>query len=183
MVSRALAYFVSVALSVVWVAPVALAASGAVIAVSRRHGTDHSVIVDRLVTVWLVAALVAVALLTLQPRGGGFAPPRDSVLNPLRRPSRQDAFWNVAMFIPVGFFAALRWRSKARPVVWVTGFSFLASATIELIQRVAPIHRAASVHDVLFNTIGGFVGAVIALVVVALVRRSGSRLFSEPIDA
>ena len=182
MVSRALAYFVSVALGVVWIAPVALAASGAVVAVSHRRGSDRAVIVDRLALVWLAAALVAVALLTLQPRGGGFAPPRDSILNPLRRPNKQDAFWNVAMFVPVGFFAALRWRSSARPVAWVTGFSFLVSAMIELIQRVAPIYRAASVHDVLFNTVGGFVGAVLALIVIDVVRRSGLRTLGDPVD-
>ena len=80
------------------------------------NGTDPDSIVDRLVAVLLVAALVAVALLTLRPRVGGFAPPRSSISYPFRRVDMRDAVSNVALFLAVGFFAAVRRRSKPRPV-------------------------------------------------------------------
>jgi VanZ family protein len=181
-VSRILSYGVSIALDVVWVAPLAFVASGVVIAHSIQRGADQDSIVDRLAAVWLVAALAAVALLTLQPRSGGFAPPRPSNFNPLRRPDIRDAVANVALFLPVGFFAAVRWRSKPRPVAWATGFALLISAGIELTQRVLPIDRAASIHDVLFNTIGGFFGAVGAMVVIELARRSGLYAFGDRVE-
>ena len=146
------------------------------------NGTDPDSIVDRLVAVLLVAALVAVALLTLRPRVGGFAPPRSSISYPFRRVDMRDAVSNVALFLAVGFFAAVRWRSKPRPVAWATAFAFLISAGIELTQRVLPIDRAASIHDVLFNTIGGFFGAVGAMVVIELARRSGLYVFGDRVE-
>ena len=182
MVSRILSYGLSIALDVAWVAPLAFVASGAVIAHSIHRGADRGSIINRLVAVWLVAALAAAALLTLQPRSGGFAPPRPSSFNPLRRPDIRDAVSNVALFLAVGFFAAVRWRSKPRPVAWATAFALLISAGIELTQRVLPIDRAASIHDVLFNTIGGFLGAIGAMVVIELVCRSGLYAFGDRVE-
>ena len=183
MLSRILSYGVSIVLDVVWVVPVAVAASGAVIAISRRQDADRESIVDRLVTVWLVAALAAVALLTLLPRAGGSAPPRPSHFNPFRLVDTRDAVSNVALFLAVGFFGGLRWRSQPRPVVWVAVFSFCISAGIELVQWVVPIDRAASSHDVLFNTVGGLLGAVVAMIVVGLARRFGWHVLGQPVDS
>jgi hypothetical protein len=50
-VSRILSYGVSIALDVVWVAPLAFVASGVVIAHSIQRGADQDSIVDRLVAV------------------------------------------------------------------------------------------------------------------------------------
>jgi glycopeptide antibiotics resistance protein len=76
------------------------------------------------------------------------------------------------LFLPVGFFAALWWRSTSRPVVWAAGLAFTVSFAIEITQLVLPINRAASIHDVMFNTLGGLVGAMVGMLVVRMVRRS-----------
>jgi glycopeptide antibiotics resistance protein len=37
---------------------------------------------------------------------------------------------------------------------------------------VLPINRAASIHDVMFNTLGGLVGAMVGMLVARMVRQS-----------
>ena len=44
---------------------------------------------------------------------------------------------------------------------------------IEMAQWVLPINRAASIHDVLFNTLGGLAGGMAAILVLQVVERSG----------
>jgi VanZ family protein len=166
-------YLGSIFLSVLWVAAIGLVASGIVIAVSRQRGADRRSIVDRLVMVWCIAALAVVAILTLQPRASGFDAAGPSQFNPLSRIDVQDAVPNVVLYLPVGFFVALLWRSKSRPVVWVTAFAFSVSFTVELAQWALPINRASSIHDVLFNTIGGFIGALAGTFVARKVREFG----------
>jgi len=165
----------SLVMTVAWIAPVALVAAVVVVALSLRRGADRAVIVERLVLVGLLAALGAVAVLTLQPLGGGFDAPRSSSFNPIAPIGRKDALDNLLLFIPVGFFAMLWWRSKARPVVWAAGLAFSVSFVIEMAQWVLPINRAASIHDVMFNTLGGFAGALGAVFVVSLVERFDRR--------
>ena len=174
MVSRFPSGIGSLVMAVIWIVPVAFAAGAVVVAVSRRRDADWGVIIDRLVMVGLVAALSAVAVLTLQPLSGtGFDAPRDPTLNPLSRIGRKDALDNLLLFLPVGFFAALWWRSRPRPILWAAGLAFAASFTIEMTQMVLPINRAASIHDVMFNTFGGFLGGLAAVLVVRLVQKSG----------
>ena len=173
MISRFPAGIGSLLMAVIWILPVAFAAGAVVVAISRHRNADRGVIIDRLVMVGLMAALSAVAVLTLQPLGGtGFDAPRAPTLNPLSRIGRKDALDNLLLFLPVGFFAALWWRSRPRPVVWAAGLAFTASCTIEMTQLVLPINRAASIHDVMFNTLGGFLGGLAALLVMRLVERS-----------
>ena len=164
-------------MTVAWIAPVALVAAVVVVALSLRRGADRGVIVERLALVGLVAALGAVAVLTLQPLGGGFDAPRAPNFDPLSRIGRKDALDNLILFLPVGFFGALWWRSKSRPVVWATGLALTVSFAIETAQLVLPINRAASIHDIMFNTLGGFAGALAAVYVVSLVER-----FDRPAD-
>ena len=38
---------------------------------------------------------------------------------------------------------------------------------------VLPINRAASIHDVMFNTLGGFLGGLAAILVARLAQKSG----------
>jgi glycopeptide antibiotics resistance protein len=90
----------------------------------------------------------------------------------MSRIGRKDALDNLVLFMPVGFFAALWWRSKPRPVVWAVSLAFTVSFAIEMTQLVLPIDRAASIHDVMFNTLGGLVGAMVGILVVHMVRRS-----------
>jgi VanZ family protein len=172
MFSRPSSSFGAMTGSVIWLVPIALVASGAVIAISRHRGAERGSIIDRLVMIWLVASLSAVAILTLQPLSGGFGAPRPSSFNPISHIGRRDALDNVMLFLPVGFFAAIWWRSKPWPVAWATGLAASVSFTIELAQLILPIHRAASIHDVLSNTLGGFIGALAGLVVVRMARRS-----------
>lgn len=159
-------------LSGVWIAAFALVASGLVIGFSRQRGADRDSIVDRLVTVWLMAALAGVAILTLQPGPDGFDAARPAILSPFSPLNRRDALANLVLYLPVGFLAVFRWRSKSRPIVWATGFAFSVSLAVELAQWVLPIDRAGTTHDVLFNTAGGFIGAVAGAVVVRLARKS-----------
>ena len=174
MISRFPSGIGSLLLAVIWIVPVAVAAGAVVVVISRHRDADRGVIIDRLLMVGLMAALSAVAVLTLQPlSGSGFDAPRTPMLNPLSRIGRKDALDNLLLFLPVGFFAALWWRSRPRPVVWAAGLAFTASFTIEMTQMVLPINRAASIHDVMFNTLGGLLGGLVAIFVVRLVQKSG----------
>ena len=169
----------SLVMAVAWIAPVALVVAIVVVVVSIRRGAGRGVIVERLALVGLLAALGAVAVLTLQPLGGGFDAPRSSSFNPINPIRRKDALDNLLLFLPVGFFAALWWRSKPRPVVWATGLAFGVSFVIEMAQWVLPINRAASIHDMMFNTLGGLVGGLAAVFVVNLVERSAEGVGRE----
>ena len=153
-------YFGSTLLSVIWLPAFGVAATVSVIAYSTWRGADRGTIVDRLAVVWLTTAIGGVLLLTLQPGSNGIAEPRPSIFNPLSPVAQQDAIANVFLYVPVGFFAALRWRASPRPIVRTVALCLGLSLGIELTQWVAPIDRAATTHDVMFNVIGGFVGAV-----------------------
>ena len=164
-------------MTVAWIVPVTLVVAVVVVVLSVRRGADRGVVVERLALVGLVAALGVVAVLTLQPLGEGFDAPRAPNFDPLSRIGRKDALDNLLLFLPVGFFAMLWWRSKARPVVWATGLAFTISFAIETAQLVLPINRAASIHDIIFNTLGGFAGALGVVFVVSMVER-----FDRPAD-
>ncbi|MCD9199477.1 VanZ family protein [Aeromicrobium wangtongii] len=73
---------------------------------------------------------------------------------------------NIALFVPLGILILL-WRTD-----WgwwqATAVAFCVSATIEVLQDVLRPDRVASVNDVIANTAGGAVGA---LLVVAARRR------------
>lgn len=168
--SRSL-HFGSILLGVAFVVVLAAVASGAVLASSRKSGADRDSIVGRLERIWLVASLAVVVGLTLQPGPGGFGSPLPSILNPLSRVAWGDALANTILYLPVGFFAAAVRRSKPQPVVRATGLAFSVSLVVELAQFVLPISRSAQFHDVAFNTLGGFIGAVAGSLVVQVARR------------
>lgn len=153
-------YFGSTLLSVIWLPACGLAATASVIAYSSWRGADRETIVDRLAVVWLIAAIGGVLLLTLQPGSNGIAEPRSSIFNPLSPIAQQDAIANVLLYLPVGFFATLGWRASPKPVARTVALCLGLSLGVELTQWVAPIDRAATTHDVMFNVLGGFVGAV-----------------------
>ena len=75
---------------------------------------------------------------------------------------------NIAMFVPLGFLLAVvlgprRW--------WLAFFITIAlSASIELYQFVALPHRYATVRDVVANSGGGALGALLAALVISLAR-------------
>ena len=71
-----------------------------------------------------------------------------------------EAFTNVVLFIPVGFVAALAFSSKR----WwqIGGFGMLASGCIELGQLLFLHDRFASPLDIMTNSSGAVIGALLA---------------------
>lgn len=70
---------------------------------------------------------------------------------------------NVCMFVPLGFFLLLALR---RGMLWLTVLMVpLLSIVIELTQAVALAERFASPLDVVANTLGGYLGALVALLI------------------
>lgn len=66
---------------------------------------------------------------------------------------------NAALFVPFGFLVPVLWR-ELRSWGTVTGAGFLTSLLIECIQLFA--FRATDVDDLIMNTLGAFVGYVLA---------------------
>lgn len=157
--------------AVLGIAGVGLVASGLVIAFSLARRADGDSIADRLAMVWFVAALAAVVGLTLQVGPGGYGGVLPAQLDPTSRVRLPNARANMLLYLPLGFFAALLWRSKPRPVVWATGLALSLSLATELAQWVLPISRAAEFQDVVFNTLGGLVGGAVGILVERQVRR------------
>lgn len=158
-------HFVSITVSLVWIAVITLAISVAMTAILRRRGSGYGSIAERLRMVWLVAAITTVAVMTLQPGPDGFGAPLPSLPNPFAAVVLPDAIANVVLYLPLGFTATLLWTSKPRRVFMATGLALCVSLAIELAQWMVPISRSAQIHDVIFNTLGGFVGAVAAVLV------------------
>jgi hypothetical protein len=81
------------------------------------------------------------------------------------------AFFNVALFMPLGFLAPLVWRRLDH---WwaVLLSSALLSAAIETAQLLLRNHRTVSTDDVLANTLGGLLGYGLMLAIRTPIRRS-----------
>ena len=77
---------------------------------------------------------------------------------------------NIALFVPVGLFVMIMAGVRGWWLAVLVGFA--ASCTIELGQLIFLPDRFATLSDVLANTIGAAVGAVLAL---ALLRRTRAR--------
>lgn len=76
---------------------------------------------------------------------------------------------NVALFIPFGAIVTLRLHSK---LWWLcVPLAAAASAAIEWVQGKFLPERFASVGDILANTVGALLGALLVLVIWALRRR------------
>ena len=167
-------YFGPTVAGVGWIVAVGVAAGLVLAGVSLLRGVGHRSIANRLLVVWLATALVAVAFLTLQPGPQGFDGPRAASFNPFSRLNRRDALANTLLYVPVGLLAVLLWRRRERGVLWATALAFGVSFSIEFAQWVLPIDRAASIHDVIFNTLGGFAGAILGSLVVRATRKLGA---------
>lgn len=75
-----------------------------------------------------------------------------------------EAAANVGLFIPVGFVAALAFPNKRW---WQIGaFGMLISGGIELGQLVFLHSRFASPSDVMTNTSGAVIGAIVAVLAI-----------------
>lgn len=87
-------------------------------------------------------------------------------------PEHYGVLLNILLFVPLGATLALLTR---RTWWWVTLLAAVGSAAIEVVQGLW-LAREASWSDVVANTIGAFVGAV----VVSLLARPGWRRAGPP---
>lgn len=137
---------------------------------------SHARLIVAMLGLVLYAAVVLSATMWPTPLDRGYSESIDRVLEVLHRNgvptwfgySKFEFTANIAMFFPLGFFLAL---ALPRRVWWVALTLIpLFSGTIELLQAMFLAERFASVFDVIANTLGGYLGAAVALAVRALVR-------------
>lgn len=128
-------------------------------------------------TVW-VLYLSSVALITLTPTTSGGSGPFAALLHWLA--ASPQLLWllepvmefsaNVVMFLPWGVLGVVLTR---RPWWVVSAGGFVVTVVIELLQHLVP-GRVSDVRDVVANTFGGLLGAVLTVLVTrsALPRQS-----------
>lgn len=80
-----------------------------------------------------------------------------------------DALGNLAFFVPLGVLLYIVLEGRSRPVLVVVASGAAASASVEVLQYVYALGHS-DVTDVLFNTTGALLGAVVA-------RLGGRRLY------
>ncbi len=124
---------------------------------------------------YVVGAIVLLGILPDLPMPEFFGAPRHPVeLRPLRLlfpPPSTGVGWssmikqyagNIAYFVPFGAVAAA-WPGVV-PRLWTLTLAAAAlSVLVELLQLVLGTYRVVSVDDVLFNTLGGLLGAAVVL--------------------
>jgi glycopeptide antibiotics resistance protein len=94
----------------------------------------------------------------------------------------KDKALNVGMFIPFGFLLCLGYRSRRSSIVAVAltaGASCFFSSAIETAQYFLP-SRMASASDLLMNTNGGLIGAVIGIFALGFAESSNNILRPIP---
>ncbi len=148
-----------------------------VLAISvRRSNSVGSAGARRVAQLGVAVAVSLIVLITLSP---GDFPANAANLTPgasferylrnhdLDAAVRNLAF-NVLLFVPYGLARGLQFRGRGGRLTWlrITSEAMVFSAAIEAIQHYAPLGRVTDVDDVILNTIGGFLGAMAALVVV-----------------
>jgi hypothetical protein len=158
---------------VAWMALVAVAALGAALAVRRSRPGPLGIH-------WPAACLavgsaLGIAVGTLTPRGFAWTPGNVQLV-PFR--TIRGYLWdygttesmviyvlgNVAMFVPLGLFLHLALR---RSVALTAVLGLVASVVVEVLQL--PIwSRSSDVDDVILNTAGAVLGALMAAVVLRL---------------
>ena len=87
--------------------------------------------------------------------------------------SRVEFLANVGMFVPVGVLFLLLLGRRLWPRAVLAGFAL--TCAIEGVQLFLP-HRFPDVRDLLANSLGGLIGVLVALVVLAVVRARRSRM-------
>lgn len=118
----------------------------------------------------LLIYVVAVAWVTLRPRTSSFQPsaewiPLSNIIDVLREGrsvSYADAgqlLGNIALFLPFGWLVPMLWR-RLRSFWTIVVLAAATSLAIEVSQWLFIFGRQSSVDDVILNTAGAFVGAV-----------------------
>jgi len=86
------------------------------------------------------------------------------------RPATAEFWANVAVFVPGPVLAALA-LPRVRPVRWAL-LGLLASCLVETVQGLVLPARSATLVDVVANTLGACLGALLAAVLVRRLRPS-----------
>lgn len=115
----------------------------------------------------LAYVLALIALLTLSPFRFGAGCDWQLTL----WGDHEDAFANIALFLPVGYFLRLAWPQCRRGILAAALFGLLFSSAIEGTQLFLP-ERLTALLDIVGNTIGCVMGAGLCDVV----RRRLSRV-------
>jgi hypothetical protein len=85
-----------------------------------------------------------------------------TTLVPFGERSFRDAALNLAGYLPLGLFLGAWAGSRGWRAAWPIGLVFLISASFETLQFVVA-DRHPSTTDLLLNTLGGALGALLAL--------------------
>ncbi|WP_078554389.1 VanZ family protein [Bacillus alkalicellulosilyticus] len=72
--------------------------------------------------------------------------------------------FNVVLFIPFGVFMAIRMFSKSQVILLTTLIGMLLSIIIEVLQYALAIGRISNIDDVILNSFGTFLGAIIGYI-------------------
>lgn len=75
---------------------------------------------------------------------------------------RTEFILNVLILVPLSFLAAMVWR-RVKWQEW-TAYVFIFTFGVEMVQSLRP-GRSAAYSDVVANTLGGVIGAVLGAVV------------------
>lgn len=115
-----------------------------------------------LVRVLCAASVAGIVTVTLLPTEGG--PVGQKAICDASAPWPQllqssSAWLNVALFVPVAFFAVLVFR---RPLTVAVGAG-VASGAVEFVQAVSSIGRSCSTTDLVANTTGALLGSLAAM--------------------
>ncbi len=141
-----------------------------------------------------VCYLVSICSITMNPvsiaiavANNHFGPSFDSVnLIPFRQIAEYgglssgfevvNLLGNILMFSPVGFFAVWLWRQRhplAAGTLWTMAFSVL----IEFVQLFSM--RGTDIDDVILNTAGGFIGALVGVLLAKLIPRLSAKFIIQ----
>ncbi|ASD23154.1 VanZ family protein [Cryobacterium sp. LW097] len=136
---------------------------------------------------FLLASYVVVILLATlwpTPLDQGYSAAIQKVLDVVHRNGVPEWFGyskleftaNVAMFVPLGFLAALLLPAK----VWWLALLICpaASIAIELTQATFLAARFATATDVIANTVGAVIGTLVAVVVRAMVYERDQKVIT-----
>lgn len=83
---------------------------------------------------------------------------------------------NILMFSPLGFFVVWLWRHK-HPLLAGTLITMAFSVLIEFVQLFSM--RGTDIDDVILNTAGGFIGALVGVLLAKLMPKLSARFIIQ----
>jgi glycopeptide antibiotics resistance protein len=151
----------------------------------ERPGKSH-VRVGIAVTLLLVyVAVVLMMTMSPTPLDRGYESSIDKLLGVLHRNGVPEWFGyskleftaNIAMFVPLGFLAGLALPTR---LAWL-GLLLLPafSGAIELTQAAMLSQRFATIEDVIANSVGGWIGLLIAFMIRAMVHSRDQKVIAQ----